>query len=91
MPKKHPPARAPDPAQPKILKISRGVTFAGQRDIAVDVQYPGEPPTRVEFVGPSGNIAGPVVMVLRGHQTFVSDPARFGPFGPAWVRRFFEA
>ena len=91
MPKKRPPARAADPAQPKILKVHRGQSFAGQRSIAVDVQCPGEPTTGVEFVGPSGDIAGPVVMVVRGHQTFVSDPARFGPFGPAWVRRFFEA
>ena len=77
---------------PRILKISRGKTFAGQRSITAEVQYPGEKPSRVEFVGPSIGGPGPVVMISRpaGHQTFVTDPSRFGNFGPDWVRRFFE-
>lgn len=77
--------------QPCHLKISHDKTFAGQRSIAADVQYPDETPSRVEFVGPSASIGGPgpVVMISRGHQTFVTDPSRFGDFGPDWVRRFF--
>ena len=77
---------------PRVLKISRGKTFAGQRSITADVQYPGEKPSRVEFVGPSIGGPGPVVMISRpsGHQTFVTDPSRFGDFVPNWVRRFFE-
>lgn len=75
---------------PSILRVSRGKTFAGQRSITAEVQYPDEPPSRVEFVGPSSG-SGPVVMITRpsGIQTFVTDPSRFGDFGTAWVRRFF--
>jgi len=78
---------------PRVLKISPGKTFAGQRSITANVQYPGEAPSWVEFVGPSASIGGPgpVVMILRGHQTFVTDPSRFGNFGSSWVRRFFES
>lgn len=41
----------------------------------------------------SGSVyGGPVVMVLpSGIQTFVTDPGRFGVFGPEWVRRFMES
>ncbi len=81
-----------DGGGPRVLKISRGKTFAGQRSITADVQYPGEKPSRVEFVGPSASIggAGPVVMVMpSGQQMFVTDPSRFGNFGSDWVRRFF--
>lgn len=74
--------------KPRILKISRGTSFAGQRSITVTVQYAGEEPKRVEFVGPTSG-AGPVVMVTGKHQTFVTDPSRFGAFGQSWVRRFF--
>lgn len=79
-------------SSPRILKVSPGKTFAGQRSITAEVQYPGEKPSRVEFVGPSASIGGPgpVVMISRGHQTFVTDPSRFGNFGPDWVRRFFK-
>jgi len=88
-------AKEPGSGGPRVLKISPGKTFAGQRSITAEVQYPGEKPSRVEFVGPSARIggAGPVVMVTRpsGHQTFVTDPSRFGDFGPEWVRRFFES
>lgn len=77
---------------PRVLKVSRGKTLAGQRSITAEVQYPGEKASRVEFVGPSASIGGPgpVVMISRGHQTFVTDPSRFGNFGPEWVRRFFQ-
>lgn len=84
-------AKKPGEGGPRILKISPAKTFAGQRSITANVQYPGEPPSRVEFVGPSVGGAGPVVMISRGHQTFVTDPSRFGGFGPEWVRRFFES
>ena len=82
----------PSDSGPRVLKISRGKTFAGQRSITAEVQYPGEKPSRVEFVGPSIGGPGPVVMISRpaGHQTFVTDPSRFGDFGPDWVRRFFK-
>jgi len=78
---------------PRVLKVSRGKTFAGQRSITAEVQYPDEEPSRVEFVGPSGGGSGPVVMIYgeKRNQTFVSDPSRFGDFGPDWVRRFFDA
>ena len=85
-------ATAKSDSSPRVLKISRGKTFAGQRSITAEVQYPGEKPSRVEFVGPSIGGPGPVVMISRpsGQQTFVTDPSRFGNFGPDWVRRFFE-
>jgi len=76
-------------SKPRVLKISRGKSFAGQRSITANVQYLGEKPMSVEFVGPSGGGSGPVVMVTKTGQTRVSDPARFGEFGAAWVRRFF--
>lgn len=84
-------SKEPGSSGPRVLKISHDKSFAGQRSIAADVQYPGEKPTRVEFVGPSGNMVGPVVMVTPGgRQTFVTDPGRFGAFNKDWVRRFFE-
>jgi hypothetical protein len=77
---------------PRVLKLSRDKTFASLRSIVATIQYTGEDPKRVEFVGPSKSVGGPgpVVMIVRGYQTFVTDPARFGDFGPEWVRRFFE-
>ncbi len=83
-------AKEPGSGGPRILKISSDRSFAGQRSITADVQYPGESPSRVEFVGPSGNIVGPVVMVTKGGQTRVHDPSRFGAFNKDWVRHFFE-
>lgn len=65
----------------------------GQVAVAVTVTYPGEEPTRVEFVG--SVYGGPVVMVHpRLGQMFVQDPGRFGVFHQdraAWVRAFFDA
>jgi hypothetical protein len=75
---------------PRILKISPGKSFADRRVFAVVVQYPGEEePMHVEFAGPSRDIEGPVVLVSRGHQTFVTDPSRFGVFNRDWIRRFY--
>lgn len=85
-------SKEPGSSKPRVLGISQDKTFAGQRSITANVQYPGEPPARVEFVGPRSSIggSGPVVMIFRGNQTFVTDPSRFGVFGRDWVRRFFE-
>jgi hypothetical protein len=86
-------AKEPGSSGPRVLKVTPGKTFASQRSIAATVQYPGEKPSRVEFVGPSASIggSGPVVMITEGgQQTRVTDPSRFGDFGPSWVRRFFK-
>jgi hypothetical protein len=84
--------KEPGSGGPRIIKISGGKSFAGQRSFTANVQYPGEKPSRVEFVGPSGGGAGPVVMITQGrNQTFVHDPSRFGSFGADWVRRFFAS
>ena len=73
---------------PTIGAIRRHNGIAGQISYTVDVTYPGEPTETLTFVG---NVyGGPVVMVTpAGTQTFVTDPQRFGTFGPEWVRRFF--
>lgn len=77
---------------PRVLSVSRGKTFGALRSIVARIQYQDEPAKRVEFVGPSAAIGGPgpVVMVMGGYQTTVTDPARYGDFGQEWVRRFFE-
>lgn len=84
--------RASSGVGPHVLSVSRGKTFGNLRSIVAKIQYPDEPASRVEFVGPSASVGGPgpVVVVMRGYQTFVTDPDRFGDFGPEWVRRFFE-
>ena len=79
---------ADEGSRPRVLRISRGGAMADRRVLVVDVQYPDEEPMRVHFAGPSGRV-GPVVMIANGAQMFVSDPARFGPFGEDWVRKFF--
>lgn len=72
-----------------IGKISRHNGPAGQVSYSVPVAYPGEATTTVTFVG--STYGGPVVMASpSGAQTFVTDPGRFGTFGPEWVRRFFS-
>lgn len=84
-------AKEPGSEGPRIIKISGGKSFAGQKSFTANVQYPGEKPSSVEFVGPSGGGSGPVVMITQGrNQTFVHDPSRFGSFGADWVRRFFK-
>jgi hypothetical protein len=76
----------------RIISISKGEAFAGQLSVVARVQYPGEEPSRVKFVGPSTRgSSGPVVMITQsGAQVFVTDPSRFGAFGRDWVKRFFE-
>jgi hypothetical protein len=79
---------APSPA-PVLGKIVRHSGIAGQLAYSTSVTYAGEPSSVVTF---TGNVyGGPVVMVTPGmpRGTFVTDPERFGSFGPAWVRRFF--
>lgn len=73
---------------PELGAIRRENGVAGQVAYQVEVTYPGEPTGRVAFTG--SIYGGPVVMALpSGVQTFVTDPERFGPFGPSWVRRFY--
>lgn len=72
---------------PTVTKMRRHRGLAGQFGLQVTVTYPGEDPKIVEFVGSS--YGGSVLMVTDADQVWVSEPDRFGPFGPEWVRRFF--
>ena len=79
-------------ATPTLGNIVRSNGIAGQLSYRVDVTYPGEPCKPVVFVG--NELGGPIVMITTSSngteaQVFVDDPARFGVFGPEWVRRFF--
>lgn len=62
---------------------------AGQIAYAVEVAYPDESPATVTFVG--SVYGGPVLMQTPGNPsgTWVTEPGRFGEFGPEWVRKFF--
>lgn len=74
---------------PKLSTIVKQGSLADVTVYAVNVTYPGEDTQRLTFHGPTSGY-GPVVMVTpMGTQTFVTDPGRFGAFGPEWVRRFF--
>lgn len=73
--------------KPEVTNVKRHAGIAGQFSVTASVQYPCEPPETIEFVG--SVYGGPVVMVSHGHQTFVTDPGRFGEFGTEWVREFF--
>lgn len=78
-----------DDSTPTLGPIRRRNGVAGQVAYDVTVTYPGEDAARVSFVG--STFGGPVLMVTAsGVETFVTDPARFGAFGPGWVRRFFS-
>lgn len=74
---------------PTLGRIVRHAGVAGQLAYSVSVTYSGEPAAVVSFT--SSTYGGPVVMTWpampRG--MFITDPARFGTFGPEWVRRFF--
>lgn len=77
---------------PTLGPIKRSSGIAGQFSLTVEVSYPGESEGRkVTFVG--STYGGPVVMVTGSSlvtvETFVTDPGRFGAFGPQWVRRFY--
>jgi hypothetical protein len=76
---------------PKILGIKKINGIAGQYQINAKVQYEGEEPETVGFVG--SVYGGPIVMVMpSGMQTFVSGAVtdRLGSkLDESWVRRFF--
>lgn len=73
---------------PTLGKITRKNGVAGQVQYSVPVTYPGEDTSTASFVGNTSG--GPVVMIMpSGVQTFVTDAAQYGAFGPEWVRRFF--
>jgi hypothetical protein len=75
---------------PEIISLKRIAGIAGQVQYTATVQYEGEGPSTVTFVG--SQYGGPVVMIqASGAQVFVNDPGRFGTFGEAWVRSFFGA
>lgn len=75
---------------PRLSTIVKTGYLADSATYAVNVTYEGEDPRRVHFTGDPIH-GGPVVMstpsIPRG--TFVTDPTRFGTFGPEWIRRFF--
>lgn len=73
---------------PEILNITRGQIMADRRAYTVTVRYPGERPMHVTFVGPSVD-HGPVTIGFAGITTTVVHPDRFGPFGRAWIFRFY--
>ncbi len=74
---------------PHIYYIRKQAGIVGQFAVSARVGYPDEAPRDVQFVG--SVYGGPVVMRTGEVETFVTDPNRFGKFGPEWVRRFFEA
>lgn len=74
----------------EVLAVVKTAGIAGQVRYTASVKYPGEDMSTVSFVG--SVFGGPVVMVTEGFPegVFVTDPSRFGQFGPEWVRRFFQ-
>jgi hypothetical protein len=75
---------------PVVEQIKKVSAIAGQTQFNAKVRYPGEPSEIHGFVGMVGEY-GPVVAISpAGHQIFVTDPGRFGPFGKEWVERFYD-
>lgn len=74
---------------PELGTITHTNGIAGQHSYHVSVTYPGEATRTVQFVG--NEHGGPITMISNGDQVFVTDPGRFGPFSPDWVRRFFSS
>ena len=75
---------------PTVLGITNCGTMANDTLIRAKVQYPGEAPQVVEFIGSPYGTPGPVLVLMDGMSVRVSDPARFGDrFGPGWVRRYW--
>lgn len=79
---------------PQVESIKKVGAMAGQITYQAKVKYPHEPVYTILFHGESKG-QGPVVMQHQNSlgndtQTFVTDPSRFGVFGPEWVRRFFN-
>lgn len=79
-----------DYPSPILGTIKRINGVAGQISYTVPVTYTDEPTSPVTFVG--SVYGGPVLMQTPGFPAgvFVTDPNRFGKFGPGWVRRFFS-
>ncbi len=74
--------------QPTILSIKSTNEIGGRVAHMATVQWPGEEPEVVGFIG--SIYGGPVVMVTETFgQVFVTDPGRFGDFSVEWVRRFY--
>ena len=74
---------------PKLSTVTGLGLMADRVAYSVNVTYPGSPMHRTVFTGPTHE-HGPVVMVMHdGLQAYVEEPSRFGPFGKAWVRRFY--
>jgi hypothetical protein len=69
--------------------IRKHAGVAGEVEYSVSVTYPGEDESTVRFVG--SMYGGLVLMITPGNPrgSWVTDPWRFGKFGPEWVRRFF--
>ncbi|WP_133055984.1 MULTISPECIES: hypothetical protein [Mycolicibacter] len=73
-------------------KVDEVVTDPASRatSLGVDVTWPGEEPSRLEFRGTDN---GPVWMFSAGLgwviDTYVTWPNLFGALSPEWVRRFF--
>jgi hypothetical protein len=91
---------------PTIERVRKSAGIAGQYAVTARVRYPGEPARDVTFIGSvyGGPVimrteVSRNVSTLEEAQwwetktveTFVTDPARFGEFGEAWVRAFFAA
>lgn len=78
-------------AAPTVLAVKRAPGIAGQYSIDATVQYPGEDPSTVSFVG--SVYGGPIVTVTpTGTQMFVAAAVtdRLGSqLSESWVRRFF--
>lgn len=70
-----------------VLKVLKATGVAGQVSYTATVEYEGEEPSSVTFVG--SVYGGPVVMVTAQAQVYVTEPERFGKFSAEWVRRFF--
>lgn len=78
-------------SQPTLGKITRTNGVADAISYSVPVTYQGEPTSTVTFVG--NEHGKPIVMITPANPdgVFVTDPERFGSFGPEWVRRFFTS
>lgn len=76
--------------EPMIDRIKRHNGVAGQFSYTVEVTYPGEDTTKLEFVGHA--YGDSVIMCLpTGAQIYVWDPSRFGDtLSPTWVKNFFQ-
>ena len=76
---------------PVVTRVHRSNGIAGEFQVSASVQYPGEDPSTVAFVG--SVYGGPIVMVTpAGHQVFVSSRVtdRIGAkLDAGWVARFF--